>query len=99
MRQFDSLERANVFVLTTAKQRGRVFAGPIPGHDRCFSETRDEESARRVTLVMLEKVKLEITIAEVLANAARVTQHSEITFADLRDAAIDASLEHVARDD
>src|SRR5690242_20235354 len=99
MRELDALEGANVPVLTTAKERRCVFAGPVPRHDRGFVETRNKKRARRVTLVMLEKVKLEIAVAEVLANAARVAQHSEITLADLRDAAIDPRLEHVARND
>src|SRR5690242_20689904 len=99
MRELDALERTNVSVLTTAKQRGRVFAGSVPGHDRGLSETRNEKRTCRVTLVMLEKVKLEIAVAEVLANAARVAQHSQIVLAHLRDAAIDAGLEHVARND
>src|ERR1044072_1336063 len=99
MRQFDSLERTDVPGFATTKQRGRVFAGPVPRHDRGFSKPRDEERTRRVALMMLEKVKLEIARAEVLANATRMAQHSEVTLADLRDATIDAGLEHVARDD
>src|SRR5690349_1341698 len=98
MRKFYSLERADVFVFTTTKQRRCVFTRAVPRHDRGFRETRNEKRARRVTLVMLEKVKLEITRAEVFANTARVTQHSEVTLADLRDATIHAGLEHVARD-
>src|SRR5215216_5353252 len=52
-----------------------------------------------MTLVVFEKVKLEIAVAKVITDAARVPQHAEIAFANLCDTAIDAGLEHVARDD
>ncbi len=99
MRQLDSFQRADRFIVAAREEGRRVFARTIPRHDRCLIETRDEECAGRVALVMFEKVKLEIAVAEVVADPARVPQHAEVALANLRDAAIDARLEHVARDD
>src|ERR1051325_1898704 len=99
MRQLDSFQRPDVSIVAAREECRGVFAGSVPRHDGGLIETRDEECAGSVTLVMFEKVKLEIAVAEVIANAARVPQHAEIAFANLRDTAIDAGLEHVARDD
>src|SRR5215217_5960374 len=48
---------------------------------------------------MFEKVKLEIAVTEVFPDPAWMPQHAEIAFANLSDTAIDAGLEHIARDD
>src|SRR4026207_2549545 len=99
MRELDSFQRADVSIVAAREEGRGVFAGSVPRHDRCLIETRDEEGAGGVTLMMFEKVKLEIAVAEVVADPARVPQHAEVTLANLRYAAIDARLEHVARDD
>src|SRR6185312_11610586 len=99
MRQLDSFQRADCFIVAMREEGRGVFTGSVPRHDRGLIETGDEEGARRVALVMFEKVKLEIAVAEVVADPARVAQHAEVALANLCDASIDTRLEHVARDD
>src|SRR5215204_6887238 len=99
MRELDSFQRADVSIVAAREQRRGIFAGSVPCHDRCLIETGDEECAGSVTLVMFEKMKPEIAVAEVIADPAWVPQHAEVALANLRDAAIDARFEHVARDD
>src|SRR5688500_12811123 len=99
MRQLDSFQGANVSIVAAREECSGVFPGAVPRHDGCLIEARDEEGAGGVALVMFEKVKLEIAVAEVIADPARVPQHAEVAFANLGDTAIDARLEHVARDD
>src|SRR5215211_1887656 len=98
MRQLDSFQRTDVSIFAVGEERSRVFAGSVPRHDGGLIEARDEECAGSVALVMFEKVKLEIAVAEVIADPARVPQHAEVAFANLADTTIDARLEHVARD-
>jgi len=86
VRQLDALERVNVSIVAARKERCSVFAGAVPRHDRGLSETRNKECAGSVALVMFEKVKLEIAVAEVFPDTAWMPQHAEITLTDLSDA-------------
>src|SRR5205085_11572146 len=74
-------------------------ARAVPSHDRGAVEAGDEEGAGSVALMMFEEVKLEVARTEMLADAARVLEHAEITLAHLRDAAIYARAKHVARNE
>ena len=92
MRQFDAFENLYFIAFAGRKKRRRVFAGAVPGNDRRRFKRRDEKCRSRVRLMMFDKVKLKIARAEVFAQTLRVFEHSQITFADLRDTAIRRAL-------
>ena len=81
--QLDSLQDFDVRVVALRKQRGRVFAGAVPGHDRGAIEAGDKEGAGGVALMMFEKMKTKITRTEMFANQLRMPEHPQITLAYL----------------
>src|SRR4028119_663119 len=97
MRQLDAFEDAQLVALPLREERGRVFARAVPGDNGGAFEAGGEEGARRVTLVMFEKMEAKLARPEMFADTARVLEHAEIAVAHLRDAAINPRLEHVAR--